>query len=210
MREFLEIESGEYREKIRFVQLHREDLNALSLTEYVVVMDAYAEALFEMGRFNTHLGIADHLIELAIMHNVKHVSGRDLYFETLFQKAASLYNLDRIDDAIHILKELLKMDPINDSCRLFLINCYVRQKANTLQTVRKISLVAILVSAVIIAIELILFRPFFQEFVPVVEVIRNALFLSGAGLLVFGELIVRYRAVSKMYKVVAAAEKQRS
>ncbi len=202
MREFLEIESGEYREKIRFVQLHRNDLNALPMREYVMIMDAYAEALFEMGRFNMHLQVADHLIEMAIMHNIKYVNGRDLYFETLFQKAASLYNLNRNDEAIHILKELLKMEPLNDSSRLFLINCFVREKAKMLHQVRKVSLVAVLASAVIIALELTIFRPFLESAVPTVEIIRNSLFLSGAGLLIAGELFVRYRAVSRMYTFV--------
>lgn len=206
MREFLEIDAGEYREKIRFVQVHRDDLNALPLREYVMIMDSYAEALFEMGRFNMHLKIADHLIEMAIMHSIKYVNGRDLYFETLFQKAASLYNLGRNDESIHILKELLKMEPLNDSSRLFLINCFVREKASLLQKVRKVSLIAVLTSAAVIVLELTIFRPFVENAVPAVEMTRNVLFLTGAGMLIAGELLVRYRAVSKMYNFVSRSD----
>ena len=146
------------------------------------------------------------MIEMAIMHSIKYVNGRDLYFETLFQKAASLYNLGRNDESIHILKELLKMEPLNDSSRLFLINCFVREKANLLQKVRKVSLIAVLTSAAVIVLELTIFRPFIENAVPAVEMTRNVLFLTGAGMLIAGELLVRYRAVSKMYNFVSRSD----
>jgi tetratricopeptide (TPR) repeat protein len=196
---FASIDSGEYREKIRFVNIHRKDLKSLPLMEYLLVMDGYAEALFEMGRFPEHIKVADHLIELSILHNVYELGEKDLYFESLFQKAASLYNLERYDDSIYILKQLLGIKASNESCRLFLINCYVRKQAKLLNRIRSVSLVLLLSSAVVIAIELLLVRPIWPNITDPVEFTRNALFLSGAGMLIIGEVGVRYKAVSKMY-----------
>jgi len=198
-KQFASIDSGEYREKIRFVNIHRSDLKSLPLKEYLFVMDGYAEALFEMGRYAAHIKVADHLIELSIQHNIFTLGEKDLYYESLFQKAASLYNLEQCDEAIYILKELLKIDPENESCRLFLVNCHVRNQASLLRRVRKVSLGVLLASAVVIAIELLLIRPLFPELTQPIEVTRNSLFLSGAVLLIFGEIGVRYRAVSRMY-----------
>ncbi len=199
-KQFLAIESGEYKEKVLFVDMNRNLLNSLSLNEYVGVMNAYAEALFELGNFTEHIRVADDLIEISIVHNVFNVEERDLYQETLFQKAASLYNLERLDEATYILRELLKMNPNNESARLFLINCHVKKQKATVQTTRKLSIFLILLSACTIAVELLVVRPHFPEMTVKIEATRNLMFLFGAGVLIVGELLVYYRAVSAVFK----------
>jgi tetratricopeptide (TPR) repeat protein len=198
-KEFLAIDSGEYKEKVRFVDLNRDCLNALSLLEYVRVMNAYAEALFELGKFTAHIEVADELIEISIVHNVGYVDDKDLYQDSLFQKAASMYNLAKLDEAIYILRELLKINPDNESARLFLINCHVRERETTLHITRKISITAILLSACIIAVELFLVRPRYPDVRTGIELTRNIMFIFGVGILIIGELVVRYRALSEVY-----------
>jgi tetratricopeptide (TPR) repeat protein len=162
-------------------------------------MDSYADALFETGKYKEHIKLADHIAELAMEYNLDQINGRDLYFETLFQKAASLYNLDRLQEAIFILRELIKIDPKHDSTRLFLINCHVEQQKHKLHTLRSISMVLILSSAIVIALELLVMRSFFPQLVRETEIVRNTLFILGASILVVGELWVRYHAVSRVY-----------
>lgn len=197
---FFSIDPGEYKEKIRFMDRYRSALDTLTLDEYVEIMDAYAEALFETGRYQKHLDVADQLIELVIRNNISSVGEKDLYFETLFQKAASLYNLERTDEAIHILQELLKMDPHHESTRLFLVNCHVRKHRPQLRRIRSISIVSILLSAIVIVFELFIVRPMLDSWTPFVELARNSMFISGTVFLICGELWVRYRAVSRMYR----------
>jgi len=201
--EFLAIESGEYKEKVQFVNLNRDTLNTLSLKEYVRVMNAYAEALFELGRFAAHIEVADDLIETSIVHNVRNVDEKDLYQDTLFQKAASLYNLEQLDSAIHILHELLKINPDNASARLFLINCHVREHRTTLQTVRMAGIAMVLLSACVIAFELLYVRPRNPEMTGVVEQTRNLMFLCGVGILIAGELLVRYQAMMRLRRFLS-------
>ena len=197
--EFKAIDSGEYREKIRFVDRNKSTLLDLPVVEYLEVMDAYAEALFETGKYGEHIPLADHLVEMAIEYNIGEVNGRDLYFETLFQKAASLYNLDRLPDAMHVLQELLKINPRHESTRLFLINCHVEKQKRDLYLIRAVSMVLILSAAVVIALELLVIRSFFAQWTYPVELLRNGLFILGASILVIGEVWVRYRAVSRVY-----------
>lgn len=199
---FFSIDKGEFKEKIRFVQKYRSTVYRLPLAEFVEIMDAYAEALFETGRFEKHIRVADELIELSIMQNIGVVRGKDLYFETLFQKAASLFNLDRVAESIHILQELLRINPKHESTRLFLINCHVRVQNQVHKRIRKICMFGILISAAIIAVELLIIRPFFPDFTGPVEMSRNLLFITSVSALVLGELWVRYRAVARMYKHV--------
>jgi tetratricopeptide (TPR) repeat protein len=124
---------------------------------------------------------------------------QDVYFETLFKKAASLHNLDRIDEAVHILKELVKINPDHESSKLFLINCIIRQKKSMVRPYRNLSLILLLTSAFVIGVELILVRRLWPSWTMIIEMVRNGLFISGVILLVAGEVIVRYRAVEDVY-----------
>lgn len=205
---FKAIDSGEFREKIRFVSRNTAALRELPVPEYAEVMDAYAEALFETGRYAEHITLADHLVEIAIEYNIGSVNGRNLFFETLFQKAASLYNLDRLDETMYVLEELIKIDPRHESTRLFLINCHVETQKRRLHRIRTTSMVLILLSALVIAVELLIMRSFFPDFVRPTEIVRNTLFILGASILVSGELWVRYHAVSRVYDFTRSHRKQ--
>jgi tetratricopeptide (TPR) repeat protein len=197
--EFLAIDAGEYREKVRFVLLNREKLTGLSLQDYTCVINEYAEALFELGRFAEHIVVADELIELSIIENVVYVGEKDLYRDTLFQKAASLYNLGKLDEAIYILRELLSIDPGCESARLFLVNCHVRERESTVQTTRNVSIIMILMSACVIAVELLFIRSKFPALTQNVEMARNLMLMSGISVLFVGEMAVRYRAIMQLY-----------
>jgi tetratricopeptide (TPR) repeat protein len=197
---FKAIDSGEYRDKISFVHRNGRTLRYLPVLEYAEVMESYAEALFETGRYHEHIKTADHLAELAIEYNIDRINGKDLYFETLFQKAASLYNLGQMHEAMYVLEELIRINPKHESSRLFLINCHVEKHKRKLNIIRIVSLVLILSSALVISLELLLVRPFFEQFESQVAVLRNILFITGSSVLVVGELWIRYMAVSKVYE----------
>lgn len=196
---FLAIEEGAYKEKIQYIEENFFMLRQLEADEYFDMMVLYGEALFEAGEYARQAKLADHIVEMSIGRNILKHRGQDVYFETLFKKAASLHNLDKIDQAVHILKELVKINPDHESTKLFLINCIIRQKKPTVRPYRNISLLLLLSSAVVIAAELILVRRLWPSWTSVVEIVRNGLFISGVILLIAGEVMVRYRAVEDVY-----------
>jgi hypothetical protein len=146
---------------------------------------------------------------MSIERNIVMHRGQDVYFETLFKKAASLHNLEKIEPAVHILKELIKINPDHESTKLFLINCFIRQKKSMARPYRNVSLVLLLTSACVIAAELILVRRFWPSWVAVVEILRNGLFISGVLLLIAGEVIVRYKAVEDVYSFTRATKRKK-
>lgn len=196
---FLAIEEGAYKERIQYIEENFFMLRQLEAAEYFDMMVLYGEALFEAGEYARQAKLADHIVEMSIERNILKHRDQDVYFETLFKKAASLHNLDKIDQAVHILKELIKINPDHESTKLFLINCIIRQKKPTVRPYRNISLLLLLSSAVIIATELILVRRFWPSWTSIVEIVRNGLFISGVILLIAGEVMVRYRAVEDVY-----------
>ena len=206
---FLAIEGNAYKDKIQYIEENFFMLRELEADEYFDMMVLYGEALFESGEYARQAKLADHILEMSIERNIVIHRDQDVYFETLFKKAASLHNLDKVDQAVHILKELLKINPDHESTKLFLINCFIRQKKPTIRPYRTFSLILLLASAVIIAVELIFIRRLWPSWVSVVELIRNGLFITGVILLVAGEVMVRYRAVEDVYSFTRANKKKK-
>jgi len=206
---FLAIEAGAYREKIQFIEENFFMLRELHGDEYFDMMVLYGEALFETGEYNRQAKLADHIIEMCMERNIVLHRGQDIYFETLFKKAASLHNVDQIDKAVHILKELIKMNPDHESTKLFLINCLIRQKKAIVRPYRSISLILLLTSALVIALEILLVRSLWPKWASVIEIARNALFIAGVILLIAGEVIVRYRAVEDVYSFSRQTRKKK-
>lgn len=196
---FLALEAGAYKEKIQYIEENFFKLQELDADDYFDVMVLYGEALFETGEYARQAKLADHILEMSIARNIVTHRGQDIYFETLFKKAASLHNLDKLDQAVHILKELIKINPDHESSKLFLINCLIRQKKLSVRPYRNISLILLLSSALVIALELIVIRRFWPQWTMIIEMVRNGLFLSGVILLLAGEVIVRYKAVEDVY-----------
>ena len=206
---FLAFEPGAYKEKIQYIEENFFMLRELDADEYFDMMVLYAEALFETGEYARQAKLADHILEMSIERNIVIHRGRDIYFETLFKKAASLHNLDRIDQAVHILKELLKINPDHESSKLFLINCIIRQKKYSVKPYRNISLILLLASACVIAFELLFVRRLWPTWSAIVEMIRNGLFIGGVILLVTGEVMVRYRAVEDVFSFTRSSKKKK-
>lgn len=206
---FLAIEAGAYREKIQYIEENFFMLPELPQYEYFDMLVLYGEALFETGEYHRQAKLADHILEMSIERNIVMHRGQDVYFETLFKKAASLHNLDKIEQAIHILKELIKINPDHESTKLFLINCMIRQKKPIVRPYRNVSLVLLLSSALVIAIELLVIKNFWPTWAPIVEIIRNGLFIIGVILLISGEVMVRYRAVEDVFSFMRQTKKKK-
>lgn len=206
---FLAIESGAFKEKIVFIEENIFELRNLNADEYFDLMVLYGEALFESGEYARQAKLADHILEMSIERNIVYHRDQDVYFETLFKKAASLHNLDKIDQAVHILKELVKINPDHESTKLFLINCLIRQKKPAIRPYRNVSLLFLLCSAVVIAAELIFVRRLWPSWVEIVEMIRNGLFIGGVILLIAGEVMVRYSAVEDVFSFSRETKKRK-
>src|SRR5690242_2201248 len=87
---FLAFDAGSYKEKIQYIEENFFMLRELDADEYFDMMVLYAEALFETGEYARQAKLADHILEMSIERNIITHRGCDIYFETLFKKAASL------------------------------------------------------------------------------------------------------------------------
>jgi tetratricopeptide (TPR) repeat protein len=189
--EFKALEKASYREVIQYFEANVYKFQSLEVLQYAEILHAYSLSLFEMGLYHRYLAVVDELLELSISQNIIELDHEDVFGSSLFRKAASFYNLGERVKAEAIILELLRIYPMNEDARHFYRRLQMGKKQYSGFT-RAATVVLLLSSALFITAELLIFRPFFKDWVSGVEVIRNVLFASGLGLYLLGELANRF------------------
>lgn len=161
---FRQLPAGAHGDVMRFFERNEQDIINLDVFEYVTLLAAYTNALFETGDHRAHLRYAKMLIEQSIFNNIQYIDDEDVYQRTLFQKAASHYNLNQTTKAEYILKELLKMSPDNALVRAFLVKIYINQRPNFIALARAFCVLCCLVAAAISVLEIFIISPFFSKY----------------------------------------------
>ncbi len=208
-RAFETIETSDFYGIVRFFEGHEQEILYLEFEEYYEILHQYCEALFESGAYRKFIKVAPALIEATIQHNIKHYKGVDIYQHVLFKKAAAHYQLHEYQQAEHILRELVKIDPTQDLNSRFLKKCLYRKKPQFVKDTRAISIFIFLLSSLVIAVEILLIRNFFKPQQVLIELIRNGLFISGVVILVGGELIHYWRVGQKVHFFKKRARKSK-
>jgi len=192
-RDFREIEVTNYRKVIHFYEEKETEIRKLDFEESFELLVAYVNALFEIGAYQKHLLMVDYVIESSILGNIQYYQGEDIYCKMLFKKSASHYNLFEFEKADYILRELVKMNPYNEDNILFLKKCLRRKNTNIINQARAGGILLFLLSAIVISFEVLLIRPFYKNFVDVIEISRIVLFLLGVVFLLGGDFIHRWK-----------------
>lgn len=207
--DFKEIEIDSYHAIVRFFEDREAEIQQLEFNEYFEVLVAYTHALFEVGHYQKHLRMADVVIESSILRNIQVFQGEDVYWVTLFRKAASYFNLMRYNKTDYILRELIKMNPFHSDAILFLKRCLRKNQPQFIQNARAISVLLFLVSAMIIAVEVIVIRNFFEAYATMIETLRTAVFIAGAIVLVGSDLFHRWKVNKEVDDFVAEVKANR-
>ncbi len=158
--DFVGIEVGAYHTIIRFYEAKTPEIASLNFDIYFEILVDYTNALFEIGAYDKHLIEATKVINFSIEHNIQFYKGEDIYYKSLFQKAASHFNLLEQEKAAYILSELIKINPYNDLTIRFLKKCKTHAQPKYIKIARATSIFLFLTAAVIAAIEVMVIYPF--------------------------------------------------
>jgi len=192
-RDFKDIDASAYRTITRFYEEREEDIQQLEFGEYFELLHAYTSALFEIGAYRKHLLMADVVIEISILQNIHQFQGKDVYCDMLFKKAASHYNLLEYDQAEHILRELIKINPSDLDTVAFLKKCLRRQRPRYVKGTRAVAVLLFLLTAVVIALDILVIRHFYTLYESTADLIRNGLFVTAWLVLIAGDLWLRWQ-----------------
>lgn len=178
---YLSIEDKAYSEKIKFVNNYSEIIEAFNPLIKLEIMYNYGLALQEVKRHNTVINLTQELLEFVIDQNIYRVGELDIYNELLRLKGTAYKAQGNLLQANHIFQELYKIDNSTDNAKsLTGVQFLIRHDEN--QLVRAGCIALFLFSGLLIAIELFLIRPFYYDYVGIIEFSRNFSFILGLAL----------------------------
>ncbi len=193
-RDFMAIPPKDYRGIIRFFEEHEARIIELEIGEYFEFLTAYTDALFEIGAYRQHLAIVDQAIEVSFDATVGELDTQTVLRRMLFRKAASLYQNMDYEGAEYIICELIRLQPDDKDNLRFLRRVRRKQQAYLTRPTRAAAIFLFGLAALVIVIELLFIRPFYDMFTSQVEWTRNFIFLAGWLVLGIGEAYSSWKA----------------
>lgn len=154
----------------RIIRLYEEletEIGRLDVLEYFELTVYYVNALYQTGAFRQHQLMIDLVIEGGIRHNITEVEGisGDIFQHLLFHKAAAAFRLRHFDVAIHVARELVRIDPGRDLYARFLRMALFKEQTATLQFGRAGFIFCVLLAAFLITMNLLVVINFNPEYV---------------------------------------------
>lgn len=188
-RDYRAIEPGEWRKLVHFYEENEAEIRSLDFDEYFELMNAYTNALFEIGSWQKHLLMADAVIEASIQENIGEFQGEDVFQQMLFRKAASCYQLYEPERTEYILRELLRINPMHADASLFLKKCLRTLRPWLVRQTRALAVVLFFLAAATILLELFVVRNFYEHLTRTVQFLWWGILALGALVLAGGELL---------------------
>ncbi len=193
-RDFRSIEQDDHLRVIRFFEEREAEIGQLVFEEYYDLLLAYVEALYALSEFRKHLLVVDYAIEATINHDAPTTAATDIFQQLLYQKAMSYFRNLEPQRAEHILRELLRINPAHTEAAILLHRSLYRQQVRIQQLSRAGAIICFGLSAVVILLEALLLRPFYDIYTHPVEWLRNGIFILGIISLVSGTVYTWLRA----------------
>lgn len=145
--DFRSIPFSDYHYLISFYEKNHKDVRYLPFEEEMTILFYYTNALFETHNFNTHITLAERLLELSIVHNLTHVDEYDVYMTLLHQKTASHLYLGETEKATRLAKQLIGIDKNQRKHQLLLQQCFLINRPSWIRPTLTFSAIATLMGA---------------------------------------------------------------
>lgn len=196
-RAFKSIHPESHREIIRFYDENEQAILKLDFEEYFDLLVAYVGALFVIGKYRDHLLLVDVVIEHTIQRNIFSYNGQDLFFDTLTCKGLSYLYTHQYVKAERIFKQLIRIKPQEEETVQYLEKSIRVAGAPVQHWSRAVSIGLLFLAAIVIGIEILLIRPFYEMYVWHFELVRTLLFIMACLAMAGGEWLHWYRSRKK-------------
>ena len=181
-----------FRDKVRYYEENRSYIGHLKYEERIDIDLDYVLCLFEIGKYHKFLSKVDSLIELVIMDSIYKFNGINIYNDLLFKKAACQFNTGQYVKSEKVLKAIVKLEPENNLARTLYGRCKRKQGRDWYEGMKAVAMV-MLISAISIAfMELLIVRPFFNEYIANFRGMKISLLTTGILSLIGNEIYLYY------------------
>ena len=181
-----------FRDKVRFYEDNKANVGLLTYEERIDIDLDYILCLFEIGKYHKFLSKADSLIEVVIIDNIFEYNGMNIYNDLLFKKAACLFNTGQYIKSEKVLKSIVKLEPANNIARALYGKCKRKQGRDWYEGMKALAMVMLISSLSIAFMELIIVRPFYNDYVSTFEGVKILFFLLGILSLIGNEIFLYY------------------
>lgn len=195
-RDFLAIEPKNFHAIIRFYEEWETQIGQLEDDQHYELLLAFTNALFEVGAYRQFLAVVDQaiLVSLEETYQKEQHYKQQLFEQLLFRKGAAFLQTIQPAKAEHVTRELLRINP-KHPLGLLLLRKSLRQQHTAINHIsRAVAILMFALSAVIIVVEILVIRSFYQLYTPAVELSRNLIFLGGLLVLGLGEALTHWQA----------------
>jgi len=185
-RQLRDLDPHDYHRVIRRYEEMEEDLGRLDALEHFEVTVYYVDALYATGTYRQHQLMVDLVIEAGMRENIHVVEGisGDIFQHLLFRKAAAAFRLRDFDTAIHVTRELVRIDPERELYVRFLRVALFKNERRLLQFGRASFIFCTLLTAFIITLNLLVITIFYPMYAGVANMLIGGIFVLGfAGLI---------------------------
>ncbi len=186
-REFRALNEQEPRAIMRYYKEHEKVFQELEFDEQNYILTVYADALFKLGSYQSYLKLADRIIEISIIDNVRFIQGEDIYRKTLFQKGYAYFYLHDYTAASYVAKELIKISPSYRPYTRLLQRCMIRQRPNYVKKLLGLGVGFYFLSVIFIIIEQLIIANFYNDVLAIAKLVRMGVFGLGLGAFIVGE-----------------------
>jgi tetratricopeptide (TPR) repeat protein len=184
--------SKAFRDKVRYYEDNRSYIGQLKYEERIDVDLDYILCLFEIGKYHKFLSKVDSLVELVIIDNIYDFNGVNIYNDLLFKKAACLFNTGQYIKSEKVLETIVKLEPENNLVRTLYGRCKRKQGRDWYESTKAVAMV-MLISAISIAfMELLIVRPFYNDYVATFSGLKIFFFVIGILSLIGNEVYLYY------------------
>lgn len=208
-RDYRAIEPGEWRKLVHFYEANEAEIRGLDFDEYFELMNAYTNALFEIGAWQRHLLMADAVIEASIQENVQEFHGEDVFQHTLFRKAASCFQLFEPERTEYILRELLRINPTHADASLFLKKCLRNMRPWLVRQTRAAAVVLFFVAALAVVLQIFVVRNFYEHLTRPFDIFWWSALALGILVLGMGEALHHWRCDREVENFLRAVKRRR-
>ena len=180
-RRLRDLDPHDYQRVIRTYEERETEIGRLDVLEHFELTVYYVDALYYTGAFRQHQLMVDLVIETGIRHNIVEVEGvsGDIFQHLLFHKAAAAFRLRHFDVAIHVARELIRIDAGRELYVRFLRAALFKEQTATLQFGRAGFILCILLAAFMITINLLVVANFYPMYASTLQTVIALVFVAG-------------------------------
>lgn len=186
---FLSIDRQDVEFIINEYQSNQALIEIMSLEQRLDIQCIYLEALYNVENYGLFLRKVDDTIEEIIANNIVDIRNENVFELLLYKKAFALFHFGMIKESEKIIMELIKIHPYPTQYKALLIKILYKKYEGVFINLKWASIFIVLASALVYGVNLIIIKPIFSDYMPILFDIGFILLNLGFGVYIVGELI---------------------